>query len=195
MLISPAAIMFLLGLQYGGNEYAWNSSVVIGLLVGAAVTFALFLVWEHHQGDGAMVPFAMLTHRIIWSAAGNMFFLLGSILVADFYLAIYFQAIQNDSPIMSGVHMLPTTIGMVLFTMISGTMSMYSAFCVSFFLIKKRAVKLIPFASYSQCAWLLPPMGSYREFDISHWLWTLVAFKPYDPCREMDWIPGLLRGR
>ncbi|KIW67595.1 hypothetical protein PV04_06833 [Phialophora macrospora] len=122
VLISPAAIMFLLGLQYGGNQYAWNSSVVVGLLVGAGVTFALFLIWEHRQGDEAMVPFAMLTHRIIWSAAGNMFFLLSSILVADFYLAIYFQAIHNDSPLMSGVHMLPTTIGMVLFTMTSGVM-------------------------------------------------------------------------
>lgn len=135
MLISPAAIMFLLGLQYGGNQYAWNSSVVIGLLVGAGVLFALFLVWEYRQGDGAMVPFAMLKHRIIWSAAGNLFFLLGSILVADFYLAIYFQAIHNDSPLMSGVHMLPTTIGMVLFTMTSGMMSMFSAFR-AFWLLK-----------------------------------------------------------
>jgi len=133
MLISPAAVMFLLGLQYGGNQYAWNSSVVIGLLVAAGVTLALFLVWEHRQGDGAMVPFAMLTHRIIWSAAGNMFFVLGSILVADFYLAIYFRAIHNDKPPMSGVHMLPTTIGMVLFTMLSGTMSMCWAFRASYF--------------------------------------------------------------
>jgi len=124
VLVSPAAIMFLLGLQYGGNEYAWNSSTVIGLLVSAAVAFILFLFWEYRKGVEAMVPFAMLTHRIIWSATGTMFFLLGSILVADFYLAIYFQAVNNDSPVMSGVHMLPTTVGMVLFTMTSGVMSM-----------------------------------------------------------------------
>ncbi|KAH8906887.1 MFS general substrate transporter [Coniochaeta sp. PMI_546] len=122
MLISPAAVMFLLGLQYGGNQYAWDSSVVLGLLVAAGVTFALFLAWEYRQGDEAMVPFAMLKHRIIWSAAGNMFFVLGSILVADFYLAIYFQAVHDDSPLMSGVHMLPTTLGMVIFTMTSGMM-------------------------------------------------------------------------
>lgn len=122
MLISPAAVMFLLGLQYGGNQFAWDSPVVIGLLAGAAATFGLFLFWERRQGDDAMVPFAMLTHRIIWSAAGNMFFLMASVLVADFYLAIYFQAVHDDSPLMSGVHMLPTTLGIVLFTIISGTM-------------------------------------------------------------------------
>jgi hypothetical protein len=123
MLVCPAAVMFLLGMQYGGNQYAWNSLVVIGLLAGAAVTFILFLIWEYRQGDEAMVPFAMLTNQIIWSAAGNMFFVLSSILVADYYLAIYFQAVHDDSPFMSGVHLLPTTIGMVLFTMFSGVMS------------------------------------------------------------------------
>ncbi|KAJ2969327.1 hypothetical protein NUW58_g10015 [Xylaria curta] len=113
--------MFLLGIQYGGNEYAWNSPTVIGLIVGGLVTLVLFLVHEYRAGDDAMVPFAMLTHRIIWSAAGNMFFLLATVLVADFYLAIYFQAIHDDTPLMSGVHMLPTTLAIVLFTIVSGT--------------------------------------------------------------------------
>ncbi|KAI0377224.1 major facilitator superfamily domain-containing protein [Hypomontagnella monticulosa] len=120
VLISPAAIMFLLALQYGGTVHPWNSSVVIGLLVGAAVTFILFLVWEYHQGDGAMVPFAMIKKRIVWSAAGNLFFLLGAILVAEYYLAIFFQTVLDNTPIMSGVHLLPATLGLVLFTMLSG---------------------------------------------------------------------------
>ena len=124
-LVCPAVVMLLLGLQYGGNQFAWSSSVVIGLLVGGCVTFTCFLVWERRQGDEAMIPFSMLTHRIIWSASGNMAFVLASILTADFYLAIYFQAVNNDSPLMSGVHILPTTLGLVLFTIISGVMSKY----------------------------------------------------------------------
>ncbi|KAL2842534.1 major facilitator superfamily domain-containing protein [Aspergillus pseudoustus] len=122
MLICPAVVMLLLGLQFGGNEHPWNSSVVIGLLVGAAATFAAFLVWEYRQGDAAMVPLAMLRHRVIWSAAMTMFFSLSSVLVADFYVAIYFQAIRDDSPLMSGVHMLPITLGLVMFTMVSGAL-------------------------------------------------------------------------
>lgn len=122
MLVAPGAVMILLGLQFGGNEHPWDSSVVIGLLCGGGVTLILFLVWEYHQGDQAMMPFAMLKNRVIWSAAVTMFFCLGALLIADFYLAIYFQAVKDDSPLMSGVHMLPTTIGMVLFTMVSGVM-------------------------------------------------------------------------
>lgn len=123
MLICPAIVMFLLGLQFGGNQYAWNSATVIGLLTGGAIAFVLFLVWEYHQGDDAMLPLAMIRHRVIWSTAMTMFFSLSSILVADFYIAIYFQAIRDDSPLMSGVHMLPITLGLVMFTMISGTLS------------------------------------------------------------------------
>ncbi|KAF7593590.1 hypothetical protein BBP40_011210 [Aspergillus hancockii] len=122
MLICPAVVMFLLGLQFGGNQHPWDSSVVIGLLVGAAITFGLFLIWEYRQGDEAMVPFAMLKHRVIWSAAMTMFFSLSSVLVADFYIAIYFQAIRDDSPLMSGVHMLPITLGLVMFTLVSGVL-------------------------------------------------------------------------
>ncbi|KAK5047142.1 hypothetical protein LTR84_007085 [Exophiala bonariae] len=121
-LVSPSAVMLLLGLQYGGNQFAWNSSTVIGLLVGAAVAFIIFLLWERRKGDEAMIPFAMLRHRIIWSATGTMFFLLATILVGDFYLAIYFQTVHNDSPVMSGVHMLPATISMVMFTMTAGVL-------------------------------------------------------------------------
>ncbi|OJJ43509.1 hypothetical protein ASPZODRAFT_74146 [Penicilliopsis zonata CBS 506.65] len=122
LLVCPAVVMFLLGLQFGGNEYAWDSPVVIGLIIGGAATFAVFLVWEWRQGDDAMVPLAMLKHRVIWSAAATMFFSLSSVLVADFYIAIYFQSIGDDTPLMSGVHMLPITLGIVLFTMVSGTL-------------------------------------------------------------------------
>ncbi|KAJ5618038.1 Major facilitator superfamily domain general substrate transporter [Penicillium hordei] len=135
MLICPAVVMFLLGLQFGGNQYAWDSSVVIGLLVGAGATFVVFLIWEWRQGDNAMVPLTMLKHRVIWSAAMTMFFSLSSILVADFYIAIYFQAIHDDTPLMSGVHMLPITLGIVLFTMISGTLISVLGYYLPFLLM------------------------------------------------------------
>ena len=122
MLICPAVVMFLLGLQFGGNQHPWNSSVVIGLLVGGFATLIVFLIWEHRRGDEAMVPLAMLKNKVIWSTAMTMFFSLSSVLVADFYIAIYFQAIRDDSPLMSGVHMLPITLGLVLFTMVSGAL-------------------------------------------------------------------------
>ena len=125
MLVSPAAIMFLLGLQYGGTLHPWDSSVVIGLLVGGIATFALFLVWEYRQGDTAMIPIAMLKEKIIWSAGATLFFLLGAIVTAEYYLAMYFQTVHGDSPLMSGVHILPTTLGLLMAAVLAGTMSVF----------------------------------------------------------------------
>ncbi|KAH6616130.1 major facilitator superfamily domain-containing protein [Chaetomium sp. MPI-SDFR-AT-0129] len=123
LLVSPAAVMLLLALEYGGSQFAWNSSVVIGLLVGAVVTFGLFFFWERSQRDTAMVPFAMLQHRVIRSATLTSFFSVPGILIADYYLAIYFQAILNDSALMSGVHLLPKTMVMVVATILTGALT------------------------------------------------------------------------
>ncbi len=125
MLISPAAVMLLLGLQYGGTLHPWDSSVVIGLLVGGVVTFVLFLVWEYRQGDTAMIPMALLKKKVIWSVAATLFFLLGAILAAEYYLAVYFQTVHGDTPLMSGVHILPATLSLLTFTIVSGTMSVF----------------------------------------------------------------------
>ncbi|KAK0706241.1 major facilitator superfamily domain-containing protein [Lasiosphaeria miniovina] len=106
VLISGGVLMFLLGLQYGGNQFAWDSSVVIGLI--------------YRQGDSAMVPWAMLRSGIIRAASMTNFFNYGVMLVADFYLAIYFQSVLNDTPLESGVHMLPTTLGMLVSMVVAG---------------------------------------------------------------------------
>ncbi|KAL4909358.1 hypothetical protein BDW74DRAFT_165848 [Aspergillus multicolor] len=104
MLISSTVIMFLLRLQHGRIVHPWNSATVISLLVSAGVTFILFLTWEYHQGDG------------------NLFLLLGVILVAEYYLAIYSQTVLDNNAIISGVYLLPTTLGLVSFTMLSKMM-------------------------------------------------------------------------
>jgi len=124
-LLWPTAIMFFLALQWGGTKYAWDSSTVIGLFVGAAATFSVFLWWEHRCGDNALLPFSMLRMRVIYSASATMFFFMGAMLTAYYYLPIYFQAVKGDSPLMSGVHILPSIISQVIVTMSTGTLSKF----------------------------------------------------------------------
>ncbi|KAL2385822.1 hypothetical protein RJZ90_000996 [Blastomyces dermatitidis] len=150
MLICPAVVMFLLGLQFGGNRHPWNSSVVIGLLVGGAVTFGLFVLWERRQGDEAMVP----------------------VLVADFYIAIYFQAILNDSPFMSGVHMLPITLGLVLFTLISGVLISVMGYYLPF-LLAGGAISAI---GYGLLSTLSPTTPAAK------WIWYQILYGVASGC-------------
>jgi hypothetical protein len=68
-LFAPASVMLLLALQFGGNDYPWNSSVIIGLFCGSAVVAIIFGLWEYHVGDKAMIPGSIITQRLAMSSA------------------------------------------------------------------------------------------------------------------------------
>lgn len=124
-LLAPAAIQLLLAVQYGGITFAWNSAQVIGLFCGAGGTFAVFLAWEHHKGDAAMIPFSMVRRRIIWASCLSYGFCLGQVFTVSYYLPIYFQGVKGASPTLSGVYVLPVVISTVLAAIISGILGKY----------------------------------------------------------------------
>lgn len=120
VFFAPAAIQFLLALEWGGTRYHWNSAVIIGLFCGAAGTFALFLFIEYRKGDEAMIPFPMLRRRIFACSCLAMLFFGGSMYILTFYLPIYFQAVRDATPTMSGVDLLPSILTQILFALTSG---------------------------------------------------------------------------
>ena len=77
-LILGAIISYLLALQYGGSTYAWNSSVVIGLLVGFILISAVFIGFEMWQGERSMLVPRVLKGRVIGVGAAFQFFFAGS---------------------------------------------------------------------------------------------------------------------
>lgn len=119
-LFGPAAIMLLLALQYGGNQFAWNSSQVIGLFVGSAVTFVVFALWEAHKGDSAMIPGSIMKRRTVWASCITFGFLMSLLYIITYYLPIYFQAVKGVTPTMSGVYLLPTIIAQLFAAGLSG---------------------------------------------------------------------------
>jgi Fungal trichothecene efflux pump (TRI12) len=119
-LFAPSAVQFFLALQYGGNQYAWNSATVIGLFCGAGVNFIVFSTWNYRQGDLAMIPVSMLSKRVVWSSCSSVLFFAGTIFVTSYYLPIYFQIIKNESPLMSGVDVLANILPQMVMTGIAG---------------------------------------------------------------------------
>ncbi|KAJ6784155.1 hypothetical protein PWT90_04185 [Aphanocladium album] len=110
VLTMGALICILLALQYGGVTHAWNSSMVIGLLVGFAVLSAALLVAEIWQGERAMLTPRIMRQRAVWASGIWGFFITGAYFVTLYYLPIYFQSIDNVSPIASGVRSIPLII-------------------------------------------------------------------------------------
>jgi hypothetical protein len=121
VLFAPASIMFLLALQWGNTKYPWNSSVIIGMICGAAAMALLFAVYESRIGDKAMIPGSIVRQRIVLSSAINGMGLMGVIFVASQYLPIYFQGVKGEQPAMSGVDLLPGILGQLTMVILSGT--------------------------------------------------------------------------
>lgn len=46
VLLLAIVTMLVLVLQWGGNKHAWNSAIIIGLLVGFGVLLGLFVAFE-----------------------------------------------------------------------------------------------------------------------------------------------------
>src|SRR5208282_4029365 len=119
-LFAPLAIMFLMAVEWGGTNYAWQSATIIGLFCGAGGIFIIFAVWEYRKGDKAMFPYSMLRRRVVWSSCLVIGFFFGHLLTISYYLPIYFQAVKGVSPALSGVYILPGILSQMMMAIISG---------------------------------------------------------------------------
>ncbi|OLN81036.1 putative HC-toxin efflux carrier TOXA 25 [Colletotrichum chlorophyti] len=124
VLFAPAAVMFLLALQFGGGAvHPWISPVVIGLFVGAGVAALLFLYWERRQGDDeAMIPLGMFRSRIVWSSAAVGALNMAVTFVSSYYLPMYFQSVKGETPFRGGVDFLPTILSQLVFAVVGGAL-------------------------------------------------------------------------
>lgn len=123
VLFAPASVQLFLALQFGGNQYAWNSATIIGLFCGAGGTLVVWLSWDYRQGDQAMVPLSILRQTVVWSSCVTGLFFAGSFFITGYYLPIYFQDVRGASPLKSGVDVLPNILPQMLMTMIAGKLS------------------------------------------------------------------------
>jgi hypothetical protein len=124
VLFAPAVLQLLLALQYGGNQFPWNSSRVIGLFCGSAATFVVWFLWNWRKGDGALLPPAMVGRTAVWTSGVYQGLLMSANYGGIYFLPVYFQAINNAGPMSSGVYLLPTILPQLVTAASSGFISM-----------------------------------------------------------------------
>ncbi|TPX12435.1 uncharacterized protein E0L32_006847 [Thyridium curvatum] len=131
-LVMGAIISYLLALQWGGQTKPWGSAEVVGTLVGFVAILAAFAAWEWWQGERAMMAPRLVRQRtVIVSSLFAMLFA-GSYFAVIYYLPIYFQSIDDVSPIMSGVRNLPLILAVSVATVSSGALISKTGLAVPF---------------------------------------------------------------
>ena len=115
-------VMLLLGLNFGGTTFPWDSPKVICLIVFGCLMSILLIFSERSLAKYPLMPLALLRDRsnVLSLVVGFMHGFVSTTLAkkivdlflqvfigGEYYLPLYFQSVREASPVHSGVLILP----------------------------------------------------------------------------------------
>ncbi|GES65959.1 MFS toxin efflux pump [Aspergillus terreus] len=113
-ILIPAIICLLLALQWGGNQYPWNNSRIIGLFIGFGLMVIITIYTQIRLGDRATLPPRIMKQRAVVAGATFAVFFGGAFFVLVYYLPIFFQSVRGASAMKSGIQLLPVMLATVV---------------------------------------------------------------------------------
>ncbi|WP_020419295.1 MDR family MFS transporter [Amycolatopsis sp. ATCC 39116] len=117
-LLAAAATALILITSFG-ERWGWASPGVLGLAVAAVVLIALVIPVER-RAAAPVLPLSMLTSRTVVIASVVGFVANVAMFSVLVYLPTYLQVVDGVSATLSGVHMLPLVIGLVVSQSLAG---------------------------------------------------------------------------
>lgn len=118
-LLSVAAVSLLLVSVWGGVEYPWKS-VEITTLASAALLFGGLFIWRERHAAEPIIPLKLFKNDIFVTSV-LLSILSGIAMFASIlYIPQYQQIVRGDSPMESGLLMLPLVVGILSASIISG---------------------------------------------------------------------------
>ncbi|MFD7834956.1 DHA2 family efflux MFS transporter permease subunit [Streptomyces sp. NPDC059761] len=117
-LIACVATSLVLVASLGGT-WGWGSTRIVGLAVLGAILLAVFLFVERRAVE-PVLPLRLFRIRTFTLCSVISFVIGFAMFGAMVYLPTFLQVVQGVSPTMSGVHMLPMVLGMLISSTASG---------------------------------------------------------------------------
>lgn len=110
MAVAVTAIILIA--SWGGTEYAWNSPLIIWLIVVAAVFSGLFVIAEHATAE-PIIPLALFRSRNFVLATVAGLFIGIAMFGAIAYLPTYLQMVTGVTATVSGLMLIPMIAGLM----------------------------------------------------------------------------------
>ncbi|MEU8844153.1 MFS transporter [Streptomyces roseus] len=117
-LIACVATCLVLVASLGGT-WGWGSARIVGVAVLGAVLLAVFLLVERRAVE-PVLPLGLFRIRTFTLCSVISFIIGFAMFGAMVYLPTFLQVVQGVSPTLSGVHMLPMVLGMLIASTASG---------------------------------------------------------------------------
>jgi EmrB/QacA subfamily drug resistance transporter len=109
----------LLGLVWGGRDYPWGSSPVVGALVAAAVLLVAFAVVERRVRE-PILPFDVLRTPTVAASVACMALVGMAMFGTISFVPLFVQGVIGTSATSSGVVLTPLMLGAVVTSFVSG---------------------------------------------------------------------------
>ncbi|RDA91390.1 hypothetical protein CP533_6912 [Ophiocordyceps camponoti-saundersi (nom. inval.)] len=120
LLALAGVTVVILGLTWGGREYAWNSAHVIATLtVGSAVSVA-FVIWQWKGPRYPLVPLHMFKSKIVNGACLTMAINGWNFVTQVYYVPSFYQLVYGYSATKAGAMLLPITVIQTVSSTLSG---------------------------------------------------------------------------
>ncbi len=119
VLVALGASALILGLSWGGNEYAWGSATIIGLFVASVLLLTAFVFVELRATE-PMLPMHLFRNPVFTVCSALSFIVGFAMLGSMTYLPTYLQFVDGVSATVSGVRTLPLVGGLLATSMVSG---------------------------------------------------------------------------
>jgi nitrate/nitrite transporter NarK len=127
--ILAVTLMLLLGLDFGGESFPWNSPTVICLLVFGTLAIFFFFISEKKFAQYPLMPLELFHDRsnlatLLVTACHGVVFIGG-----EYYIPLYLQSTHSFSPSKSGLLILPLMLTEALMGVFCGVIThRYSAY-------------------------------------------------------------------
>jgi EmrB/QacA subfamily drug resistance transporter len=118
-LLSGGVAALIIVTTWGGNEYAWGSTMIVGLAAVGVVLLVAFVWWETRASE-PILPLSLFRSRV-FSVANTMGFTIGMAMFgAIIFIPLYLQLVYGASPTSSGLRLLPLMAGLLVAAILSG---------------------------------------------------------------------------
>ena len=142
---------------WGGNQYAWNSPQIIGLLIASAVAALIFIPVENRAAEPIM-PMYLFTNRNFLLTLGASLALGVAMFGAVEYIPTYLQMSLGVSATVAGLLMIPLMGALLVVSIITGRLvsarGKYKAYVVTGTALVALGLYLISTITPSTPTWI-----------------------------------------
>ncbi len=118
-LLAAGLVPLLLGLVWGGTEYAWDSPVIIGLFTFSAAALSLLLLNESRVEE-PILPLHLFRNRSVSVSAGATFLTGIGMFSVITYIPLFVQGVIGSTATRSGLVTMPLMLSMMAMSALVG---------------------------------------------------------------------------